>query len=234
MKFNSLLYLIASTLVSFLLSSSAGGQSFQRSIYTSPTGPIDVFAADLNHDGKTDLITGQSLFGESVTVFLNNWSGTFSSATYLAGIPAITRLVASDFSGNGTVDIDAEGCTSGGPTIAVLSPDGSSGFVLTRDFGVEIPPVEPFANSCMGAIALITLAKVTVPSIIISASDPHLDLLENDGTGLLLQQENVFGVPGTTLSGAVAGDFNGDHLQDIAAISTEADGHTEHIVVFFQ
>jgi hypothetical protein len=83
-------------------------------------------------------------------------------------------------------------------------------------------------------LALIILAHDTLPSLMVSTSDAQITILHNDGTGIFLQEQSVFGDPGTRLSGAIAGDFNGDHLQDIAAVSIDPDGHTRHVVIMVQ
>ena len=59
MKSSSLLHSLISTLVLILFSSFAAGQSFQRTIHHGPPAP-DVVAADVNQDGKSDLLTPET------------------------------------------------------------------------------------------------------------------------------------------------------------------------------
>lgn len=60
--------------------------SFNPSVHSSPNVPDDIFQADLNNDGKPDLITTQT--SNMVSVFLNNGNGTFPAGptgTFLTG-----------------------------------------------------------------------------------------------------------------------------------------------------
>ena len=77
----------AALFATIVLSTLAFGQiTLTDQTYGSPNGPSDVLVADLNGDGKPDIVTTQSN-SNTVTVFLNHGDGTFtdqSSAHYLA------------------------------------------------------------------------------------------------------------------------------------------------------
>jgi hypothetical protein len=217
----------------FLVSSFAAGQSFQRTIYKGNPAP-DVVAADVNQDGKPDLLTPQTDEEGLGLIFLNRGDGTFpdggSETISNIGAPA-TRVVVADFNGDGITDLVMESCTSGGLTIFLMAGDGTGAFQETGGADRHSPP---FASSCTNAMSAITIANDRLPSIVVSSLDTSLTIFRNDGTGQFSQQQDVFGAPGAILTGSSVGDFNGDHLQDIAAVSTDPDGHTRHIVVFYQ
>ena len=242
MKSTSLLRFLSATLAAFSLSSFASGQSFQRTIYTNPRTPSDIFTADLNHNGKLDLLT-TPFDGQTFTVFLNHGDGTFpngGSADYLVDGDDINRVVATDFSGDGIVDVATQGCGSGGPAISMHFGNGDGTFVESRDYDLPFPD-PPFPSSCTDEIGFITLAHTTLPSLLVSTNDQQISILVNNGHGFFTQpqstavkMQSVLGAPGTRLSGASSGDYNGDGLQDIAAVSTDANGATKHVVIFYQ
>ena len=68
------------------------------------SGPRAVVSADVNHDGKPDLITANSGDG-TVSVLLSNGNGTFQSATNYAVGAGPGVLTVSDFNGDGEPDI---------------------------------------------------------------------------------------------------------------------------------
>jgi hypothetical protein len=231
MKFKSLLYWLTSSLAVLLLSSSVSAQSFERTIYNGSGVSQDVVVADLNQDGKPDLLTTQQ--NDTGAIFLNLGNGTFPNGGVginANGFPA-TRAVVADFTGDGITDIAVESCSSGGLTMIILSGDANHNFQAT-DFADRNFP--PFASSCNDPIASLTLANQNLPSLVASSLDTSITIFLNDGTGHFTQQVRVFGDSGAILSGASVGDFNGDHLQDIAAVSTDPDGRTRHIVIFYQ
>jgi hypothetical protein len=233
MKSSSLLHFLASTLVLFLVSSFAAGQSFQRTIYHGPPAP-DVVAADVNQDGKPDLLTPQTDEEGEGLIFLNRGDGTFpdggSETISNVGFPA-TRVVVADFNGDGITDYVMESCSSGGLTIILFAGDGTGAFHETGGADRHFPP---FASSCTNAMAAITIANDTLPSIVVASLDTSLTIFRNDGTGRFSQQQDVFGAPGAILTGVSVGNFNGDHRQDIAAISTNPNGGPEQVVIFHQ
>jgi hypothetical protein len=242
MKSTLLLHLLSASLVAFLLSSSGSGQSFQRSTYTSPNVPSDVFVAGLNHDGKLDLITAQ-FESDTFIVFLNGGTGAFpdgGSTAYSVDGTNVNRVVAADFNGDGIVDVATQGCGSGGPAISVHFGNGDGTFVESRDYDLPFPD-PPFPSSCTDALGLITLAHATLPSLIVSTNDQQISILVNNGQGFFTQplstavkMQSVLGAPGTRLTGASTGDYNGDGLQDIAAVSTDPGGTAQHVVIFYQ
>lgn len=230
MKFNSLLYLAASTLALFFLSSPAAGQSFQRSIYHGPPSP-DVVAADVNQDGKIDLLTPETDEEGGGIIFLNLGNGIFPEAGSRGIFEITTRAVVADFNGDGITDIAVQSCDSGGLALIVLSGDANHNFQPTAGGDRNFPP---FASSCTNAMAAITIAGDTLPSVVFASLDTSLTIFRNDGTGHFPQQQNIFGPPGTILVGSSVGDFNGDHLQDIAAVSVNPNGGPQQVVIFLQ
>jgi len=231
MKFKSLLYPLSLSLAVFLLASSVSAQSFNRTIYNGAGVAQDIIAADLNQDGRTDLLTTQH--NDTGAIFLNLGNGTFPDGGVglnANGFPA-TRAVAADFNGDGIIDVAVESCSSGGLTLIILSGDANHNFSAT-DFADRHFP--PFASSCNDPMASLTLANQTLPSLAVSSLDTSITIFLNDGTGHFPQQQQVFGDSGAILSGMSVGDFNGDHLQDIAAVSTDPDGHKRHVVIFYQ
>jgi len=71
--------------------------------------PLSIFAADLNGDGKPDLVITNGSFGGmeagTVSVFLNNGDGTFASRIeYPTGASPVS-VVAADLNGDGTIDL---------------------------------------------------------------------------------------------------------------------------------
>lgn len=233
MKFKSLLNLFTSTFILFLGSSFAAGQSFQRSIYQGPPAP-DVVAADVNHDGKPDLLTPETDEEGLGLIFLNRGDGTFpvagSGTISNTGFPA-TRVVVADFNGDGITDLVMQTCSSGGLSIILLAGDGTGAFHQSGGADRHFPP---FATSCTNAIAAITIANDALPSIMTSSLDTSITIFRNDGTGRFTQQQDIFGPPGTILAGASVGDFNGDHRQDIAAVSINPKGGPQQVVIFLQ
>lgn len=231
MPSTSFKYLLFATLLASLLPSSSTAQSFQRTIYDNPRAPVDIFAADLNHDGKPDILTAP-FDGDNYFVFLNHGDGTFTnggSGSFLIAGDDINRVLSADFNGDGIPDVATQGCGSGGAEISVQFGNGDGTFVETRDYDLTQLP-----SSCTDALGLITLAHDTLPSLILSTVDSRISIRRNDGTGFFLNEQDIQGNPVVRYSGASTGDYNGDGLQDIAAISSDPGGTARRVVIFYQ
>jgi hypothetical protein len=134
-------------------------------VASSPASVISVVAADINGDGKLDLICANHALYGSIMVLTNNGSGVFgSNATYAVnGEPILVKVA--DVNGDGTPDIIC--LNQGTPcTLLVLTNNGGGIFgsnaiyaldnLLTSSFAVadvngdgwpDLVYVNPFANT---------------------------------------------------------------------------------------
>jgi hypothetical protein len=114
----------------FVLASSPGvGSVF--------SGPISVTSADVNGDGRPDLISA-NLFAHTLTVLTNNGSGGF----VLSSSPGVGTnpysVTSADVNGDGWPDLIS--ANRGPNTLTVLTNNGSGGFVLASSPGVGDGP----------------------------------------------------------------------------------------------
>ena len=188
----------------------------------------------MNQDHKIDLLTPQTDEEGEGLIFLNQGNGIFpveaSQPISNIGLPA-TRVVVADFNGDGITDYVMESCSSGGLSIILFAGDGAGAFNQANGADRHFPP---FASSCTNAMSAITIANDKLPSILVSSLDTFMTIFRNDGTGHFTLQQDVFGAHGAILTGSSVGDFNGNHRQDIAAISTNPSGGPEQVVIFSQ
>ncbi len=95
--------------VSVLLGNGNGAFQLQKTFAT-PIGakPISLAVADLNGDGKTDLVTANYLYGETtgtVSVLLGNGNGTFQAHTTFQTGDAPYSVATADLNGDGKADL---------------------------------------------------------------------------------------------------------------------------------
>src|SRR3954453_11852742 len=94
----------------------SSAQVFDRQSYNVPGKAGDFASADLNRDGKPDIVTTDET-GNKVTVFLNNGSGNFANGGTQAyavgdgpGSSSPRRVVSADFNGDGFADVVTANC----------------------------------------------------------------------------------------------------------------------------
>jgi hypothetical protein len=185
-------------LLSFVLS---GG-------YAVGANPQAIVTADVNGDGRLDLLTANA-GSNSISVLPGLPSskkvpaGTFAAARNYAVGPGPVSLAVGDFNGDGKPDIVAG--VSGGMSVLLGNGDGT--FQAAR-------------NSALRLGSYIAVADFN--------GDGKLDLLTNyDGVSVLLGNgDGTFRAGPTTanplLSAKAVGDFNGDGKLDV--IATVGDG----------
>jgi hypothetical protein len=172
----------------------AGGQ------YTLPSYS-SVSVADVNHDGKLDLVV--TSFAVALQVFLGNGDGTFQNpisgpnAFYSGG------LVIDDFNGDGKLDVVA------------ITYDGIA-FLAGNGDGTFQNPI--YSDSTFQFCCQLVASDVS--------GDGKLDLVNvNAGSGVVVMVGNgdgtfqapvTYGAPGQVASGTLGvGDFNSDGIADI-------------------
>jgi FG-GAP-like repeat len=162
-----------------------------------------VTLADLNKDGKLDIVAG-------ATVLLGNGSGGFGSPVAFGmgslGDPSANTVVA-DFDGDSNPDIASASNGSAG----ILFGDGAGGFRLA---------VGPAGLGVFG-LAGADL-NYDGKQDVVAMSNGGFAVMLGDGTGNLSTPSNVT-VAGASLNGPVISDFNGDTNLDVAGFD---DSHT--------
>jgi hypothetical protein len=185
------------------------GQELSFTTNTYPTGlnPHCVVAADVNGDGKLDLISASSI-GQSVTVLTNNGTGLFgSNATINVGTEP-DFVVAADIKGEGKPDlITANGDDK---TLTVFTNNGSGGFGSNATLNVGAF-IQDFAVADINGDGSLDLIA---PNFVSNS----LAVFTNDGSGVFGFSTNI---PAVSPFCVVAADVNADGKPDLITANVE-------------
>jgi uncharacterized protein (TIGR03437 family) len=184
---------------------------FQRT----PSGSI--VAADLNHDGKIDLafLVDSDISFTRLAVAFGLGDGTFATPVPFAIAPS-TSLAVGDVNGDGRLDLVTDGVT-------VLLGDGTGGFSNRRDYlantgntSVILDDFDGDGNSdiVLGLGNLLFLSGHPSPPFSASTIERQAVLFgRGDGTFIAAPMSPAGGP-------ALAADFSGDGLPDIASLDS--------------
>jgi uncharacterized delta-60 repeat protein len=164
--------------------------------------PYAVAVADVNGDGKVDIVTAN--FGGTMSVLLGNGDGTFGAATVYAAGSEPNGIAVGDVNGDSLPDIVV--ANRGDSTVGVYMNDGNGTFAAPVDYAVGAGP---------NSVGLADFNKDGHLDIFTAnTSDSTVSVLLNNGDGTFAAADNIPVTGGP--SDAVAGDFNGDGNLDIA------------------
>jgi hypothetical protein len=191
--------------------------------YSSGGYPYSVVVADVNVDGKRDLVVANYCSGScggdgSVSVLLGNGDGTFQPAvTYDSGGPDTYSVAIADVNGDGKPDLVV--ANFGSNTVGVLLGNGDGTF----------QPVVDYPSSAAGSGATcpdaVTIADVN------GDGKPDLIVTNYCGENYLTQEVSVLlGNGDGTFRPAVDYDSGGQIAYSVVAADVNGDGNPDLLV----
>jgi hypothetical protein len=175
--------------------------------YPVGNGDIALVAADLNGDGRPDLVTA-NYDADTISVLMNGGAGTFAAAqTYTVGIMPWGLAVA-DFNGDSHPDIAVS--EFGGNSVAVLLNKGNGTFAAPQTYAVHTHPE--------GIVAADLNGDGHVDLVVVNHGDPitenTVSVLMNNGGGTFAAQTTY--QVGVGPAFIAIGDLNNDGYPDVA------------------
>ncbi len=186
-------------------------------------------AADVNHDGKLDLLVVTARGSASLQVLFGNGDGSFTLGPVSAfDIYEVDTILTGDFDGDGNVDVaavwpsgpPADGPAGGGGTqFDVLSGDGTGNFAITYAVysgGTYFGLIAADVNGD-GISDLISPTQLGEPGLTIFYGAPNRAMQ-------FAQIPTERCAPKNFSNTVAVADFNGDHIPDIAFADSECGG----------
>jgi len=183
-----------------------GSTHWRRTDYAAGLQPERQAVADMNNDGKLDIISLDSQNNE-VLVALGNGDGTFQNAVSFPAVNGPSNLVVGDFNFDGNLDVVTTNYTSGGNgTISLFYGNGDGTLQGHMEFDVGRGPSALAAADfdCDGYLDLAVVNSV----------DSSVTVMHNTSGGSFY----IFSpIPTGPNPAAIAvGDFNRDGALDLA------------------
>jgi len=176
-------------------------------IVSPASGPNSVKVADLNSDGKPDLVFPT---GDGTCVFLGNGDGTFQAQTVYQG-PGSNAVIA-DLNGDGRLDIVTVDFIDG--VVSVLANLGGGKFSSAIQYA---------SGDLPDSLAVADLNGDGQPDVIAANENSSIAVLLGNGDTTLRGALNFHSdIPGRLSSegAVVTADFNGDGVPDAAVLNT--------------
>ncbi|MBA3913640.1 MAG: VCBS repeat-containing protein [Acidobacteriales bacterium] len=176
-------------------------------------GPNSIVAADVNADGKVDVVAMSPYTG--VFIFLGNGNGTLqppvANTTVCTGaIGSCGGVAVGDLNGDGKLDLAFESNDTTGGGMSVLLNNGNGTFGTGTYYPVAISGIIA-ANS----IALGDLNGDSKLDAVITGSSVSTIVYLNQGGGIFKVNGTVGIVPASATNNVVLADINGDKKLDL-------------------
>jgi hypothetical protein len=192
-----------------------GSTAFQGTSYAVGSTPDSVAVADLNGDGKLDLIIANA-GSNTVSVLLGNGAGGFGSATSFNVGTSPASVTVGDLNGDGKLDLVV--ANTGSNTVSVLLGNSAGSFGTRSNFATGAAP---------NSVAIGDLNGDGNPDLVVGTSEPDA-IFGKDISVLLGTGNGSFGAPtgkyaGSSPRAATIADVNGDGNLDVIVGSTLTD-----------
>ena len=190
----------------------SGTYSASNSSTFSP-GPNSFVAADLNGDGKLDLVAMTPYNG--VFVFLGNGDGTLQTpvaytTVCTSNIGNCGALAVGDLNGDGKPDLALQTNDTTGGGMSILLNNGNGTFGTATYYPAGIGGV-----IAAGGIAIGDLNGDKKPDVVVTASNIGVIVYLNQGTGTFAVNGTVGSIPLGGTNNVVLADINNDKKLDI-------------------
>lgn len=196
-----------------------GDGTFQPPVdYATGNEPSTVAVADLNHDGKLDIVaTNFGVFaGNAVSVLLGDVDGTFQPQVQYNTSQGALSVIVADFNGDGSADMAVD-CSCGNGSVcgypgevSILLGNGDGTFASHLDYAASAFPYTIDSGDFNGD-GILDLMVTDLNASVVS-------LLAGKGDGTFYPAA-IVGRSGGGPVGIAPGDFNGNGKLD-AAIGT--------------
>ncbi len=175
------------------------------------SAPWDIIAADVNGDGKADLVvTNAGSSSNSISLLINHGNGTFQPLSEVGVGSMPVKVTAADINGDGYIDLITANYSSN--NITILTNNGAGVFSVDTTINVGSGPYSTVAADLFGN-GYADLAVSNYGSNTIS-------LLKNNGNGTFVLNSTINVPAGPVIIAAT--DVDGDGNVDLIAGSTSA------------
>ena len=197
-------------------SSAPASGSFSRIVIPIGKGPGSIAIADVNHDGKPDIIVANTT-DETISVLLGDGKGHFTAAP---GSPfpcgkSPNDIAVADMNGDGNPDLVI--ANTGTPYLTVLLGDGKGGF--------KPSPHSPFATTSYPHVHGVAVADFMGDGKLAVVTDSwghnQILLIPGDGNGNLILPGKFFPTGKRPYERLRSADFNRDGRPDV--VTTDLD-----------
>ena len=192
--------------ISILLGSGDG--QFSRAFEFASVDTTALAVGEFNRDGIQDLVTA---YNGSVAVHMGNGNGTFQPALNFPSVTNPSSIAVDYFNSDGFLDLAVVSRSSS--SISLLLGNGDGTFRAPQFFDTGVPVTDPnLPHRSLAAGDFNADGNQDLVATNASAASVSVLLGNGDGT---FRTPLISATDGDPVSVAV-GDFNGDHIQDLA------------------
>jgi FG-GAP-like repeat/Abnormal spindle-like microcephaly-assoc'd, ASPM-SPD-2-Hydin len=194
--------------VPFVVTTPTTSVTFARTDLTVGTAPASVISADVNGDGKPDLVVANGK-SNTISVLLGTGNGTFASQATFATGSAPYGVAAGDFNGDGKLDLAVANHSAG--TVSILLGNGNGTFQNQMTYT---------AGTGAQSIAVGDFNRDGKLDLAVENGSGTISVLLGNGDGTFQAAVNY--TTGAGPSWVVTSDFNGDGKLDLATANYTA------------